>query len=180
MTRSGLCSLLSHGLKSQRFFILFRVLRVRSDNPLACQNLSLWTAHQWRLRYTLVTEEGEKKTSIGFTGKATANYANGDIYEGQFENGIRQGSGVYTCLYTTCLHMSCRYLKGDVFTGSFENNLKTGLGRISYKKGGFFHGQFKDGQRNGEGTLQYANGDIYSGEWKDGKKHGPGTCLSRA
>lgn len=65
-------------------------------------------------------------------GKATANYANGDIYEGQFENGIRQGSGVYTCpCLLTYWRVGCRYLKGDVFTGSFENNLKTGLGRIT-------------------------------------------------
>ncbi|CAE7250773.1 Rsph1 [Symbiodinium necroappetens] len=116
-------------------------------------------------RYTLVTEAGEQKTSIGFTGKATANYANGDIYEGLFENGIRHGQGTYT------------YLKGDVFSGTFDNNQKTGLGRIVYKKGGYYHGHFKGGKREGEGTFQYANGDIFSGYWKDGKKHGSGTYV---
>eukprot|EP00439_Symbiodinium_sp_Y106_P076570 s1480_g15.t1 len=115
--------------------------------------------------YTLVTEAGEQKTSIGFTGKATANYANGDIYEGLFENGIRHGQGTYT------------YLKGDVFSGTFDNNQKTGLGRIVYKKGGYYHGHFKGGKREGEGTFQYANGDIFSGYWKDGKKHGAGTYV---
>jgi len=115
--------------------------------------------------YTLITEEGEKKSSEGFTGKATANYANGDIYEGMFENGVRHGKGTY------------KYLKGDMFDGSFENNLKTGLGRVTYKKGGFYHGHFKDGKREGEGTFKYANGDIYSGFWKANKRHGSGTYV---
>mmetsp|Transcript_3664 Transcript_3664/g.9724 ORF Transcript_3664/g.9724 Transcript_3664/m.9724 type:complete len:218 (-) Transcript_3664:271-924(-) len=117
--------------------------------------------------YSLVPEGGEKKlpTSTGFTGRAVASYTNGDVYEGPFENGIRQGQGKYT------------YFSGDVFTGTFENNLKTGKGRVVYKKGGFYHGFFKDGVRDGEGTFKYANGDIYSGLWKGGKRQGPGTYV---
>ena len=38
---------------------------------------------------------------ISIAGKATANYANGDIYEGQFEKGVRQGAGVYTCAWAS-------------------------------------------------------------------------------
>ena len=86
-------------------------------------------------QYTLTTEAGEKKTSIGFSGKGAAAYTNGDVYEGLFENGARQGSGTY------------KYRCGDVYEGSFENNLKTGLGRVTYKKGGFYHGYFKEGKR---------------------------------
>mmetsp|Transcript_1095 Transcript_1095/g.3346 ORF Transcript_1095/g.3346 Transcript_1095/m.3346 type:complete len:223 (+) Transcript_1095:77-745(+) len=115
--------------------------------------------------YTLTTEAGEQKTSIGFTGKATAKYTNGDEYEGDFKEGIREGAGTY------------RYRLGDVFVGTFANNLKTGVGRVTYKKGGFFHGNFKDGVREGEGTFQYPNGDIYSGMWQKNKRNGKGTYV---
>lgn len=117
-------------------------------------------------KYELIPEEGEKlATSIGFTGKATANYTNGDIYTGEFLDGMRTGKGVYT------------YFKGDVFEGTFKDNVKIGLGRVNYKKGGFYHGHFEDGKRSGEGTFQYANGDIFSGYWKNNKRHGSGTYV---
>jgi len=117
--------------------------------------------------YVLVTDAGEKQTSVGFSGKGKATYPNGDVYEGSFVEGVRQGKGTYKCRAT-----------GDTFEGSWENNLKTGLARVTYKKrGGFYHGYFKEGKREGEGTFKYANGDIYSGMWKDGLRHGPGTYV---
>ena len=98
-------------------------LCARNGSPLVCCGLGLVISLPWgggarkssaAHRYTIVTEAGEQKTSIGFTGtgpvccswrpcarrlsgKATANYANGDIYEGLFENGVRHGQGTYTC-----------------------------------------------------------------------------------
>jgi len=116
--------------------------------------------------YTLKTDAGDKGCSIGYGGKAVAEYANGDVYEGQFANGERHGRGVYTYRDT-----------GARFEGSFANNLKTGLGRMTYKNGAFYHGFFTNGLREGEGTFKYAGGDIYSGMWKQGKKHGKGTYV---
>jgi len=114
--------------------------------------------------YKLVANDTEKPTSIGFSGQGTANYMNGDVYEGTFENGARV-KGVY------------RYYRGDVYTGAFVNNLKSGLGTMKYKKGDFYQGYFKNGLRDGEGTFKYKNGDIYSGMWSAGAKHGPGTYV---
>jgi hypothetical protein len=38
----------------------------------------------------LITADGEEKTmSRNYSGKATANYPNGEIYEGDFLDGIR-------------------------------------------------------------------------------------------
>ena len=34
--------------------------------------------------------------SYGYTGKGTATYPNGDIYDGEFVEGVRQGKGKYT------------------------------------------------------------------------------------
>ena len=46
--------------------------------------------------YTLTTAEGETlESSWDFTGAAKAAYTNGDIYEGQYENGKKNGEGVY-------------------------------------------------------------------------------------
>mmetsp|Transcript_54991 Transcript_54991/g.123783 ORF Transcript_54991/g.123783 Transcript_54991/m.123783 type:complete len:223 (+) Transcript_54991:64-732(+) len=115
--------------------------------------------------YKITNESGDPIKSIGFAGTAKAEYANGDVYEGSFQDGARHGKGKYT------------YFSGDVFDGTFDKNLKVGLGLLTYAKGGFYHGHFKEGLREGEGTFKYANGDIYSGIWKGGKKHGKGTYV---
>ena len=48
------------------------------------------------VKYKLRTENNEEKTSSrGFTGQGTATYENQDIYEGDFIDGIREGTGIY-------------------------------------------------------------------------------------
>eukprot|EP00386_Alphamonas_edax_P003779 GDKI01011399.1.p1 GENE.GDKI01011399.1~~GDKI01011399.1.p1 ORF type:complete len:258 (+),score=61.40 GDKI01011399.1:52-774(+) len=115
--------------------------------------------------YTLVCADGSSVSkSRGYSGKGKATYENGDVYEGEFVDGIKQGKGVYT------------YKNGDKFTGTYHANKRTGLGRIDFNKGGaYYHGYFQDGKRHGEGTEKYVNGDVYSGQWREGKKHGRGT-----
>ena len=39
-------------------------------------------------------------------------------YEGQWENGIKQGNGVYT------------FGSGDIFTGTYDNNVRHGEGKL--------------------------------------------------
>lgn len=47
--------------------------------------------------YTLVKENGETgNSSREYTGKGTATYSNGEIYEGDFLDGVRTGKGKYT------------------------------------------------------------------------------------
>ena len=47
-------------------------------------------------KYIFITENGEeKKTSRGYTSKAIAHYPNGDVYDGYFVEGIREGRGTY-------------------------------------------------------------------------------------
>ena len=73
-------------------------------------------------KYTFTTENGEVKTmSRGYTGKAVANYPNGDVYEGDFLDGIREGRGTY------------RYGKrGDVYNGEWISDKKHGIGKMTY------------------------------------------------
>ena len=109
-----------------------------------------------------------------YTGIGTANYTNGDKYEGDFLKGRRHGQGVLT------------YANGDKYEGEWDTNLKSGIGKASFfKKGaegalvpiGTYHGTFVKGKRSGQGLFMYPNKDRYSGEWKNGLKHGKGTYI---
>lgn len=160
-------------------------------------------------KYELI-EKGKDKPRLHpnpgsqkFTGIGLAKYVkdegNGpewwDEYEGSFNEGLRQGKGVY------------KFKKnGDKFEGIYEENLKHGFGKMTYSRtygdpekddpadpenpptprGGTYIGNYTQGLRgclaradpdltNSEGTFTYVNGDMYVGQWRAGKKHGRGT-----
>lgn len=135
-------------------------------------------------KYTFTTENGEiKKMSRGYTGKAVASYPNGDVYDGDFLDGIREGRGDY------------RYGKnGDLYKGEWIKNMKHGIGKMTYNmsgppkddekqpelKVGEYQGYWENGRRHGEGLFTYPNGDVYSGWWRFGEKEGTGTYSSKA
>ncbi|KAF4658302.1 hypothetical protein FOL46_007028 [Perkinsus olseni] len=136
--------------------------------------------------YSLELEDGTVvHASRDYNGRGRAVYANGEIYNGVFDEGVRHGEGTYW------------YINGDVYTGQFQENEKHGVGRLVYtgKKvvsgeedgegdesraplcGGTYHGQFKEGQKHGHGTYKFDNGDVYSGDWCKGQKHGSGSYV---
>ena len=47
-------------------------------------------------------------------------YENGDIYEGEFKNGIKEGKGIYK--------FNSSELKGDVYEGEFKSGVFEGKG----------------------------------------------------
>lgn len=118
-------------------------------------------------------------TSKGFDGKGVATHENGDVYDGVFLGGKRNGHGVYTFAANK-----------DKFDGGYNDNKRVGLGKYVYSsktgnpeiddaedapaRGGVYHGNY-DGFRSGKGVFKYVNGDTYSGDWKNGKKHGQGS-----
>jgi radial spoke head protein 1 len=120
-------------------------------------------------KYIFVTENREiKSMSRGYTGKATASYPNGDVYEGDFLDGIREGRGIY------------RYGgNGDKYDGEWKQNCKHGIGKMAYNGKGEYQGYWENGRRHGEGVFTYPNGDVYSGWWRFGEKEGTGTYLSK-
>jgi len=136
-------------------------------------------AEEGEKKYKLITENRETKdTSRGCTGKATAFYTNGDKYEGDFLDGIRQGRGIY------------RYdVNGNNYEGDWVENAKHGIGKMIYRKKndddgkitftelGEYHGYWENNRRHGEGVFTYPNGDIYSGWWRFGDKEGKGTYI---
>ena len=122
--------------------------------------------------YQLVNAEGETlKSSRDYNGFGTATYPNGDVYAGDFKDGLRHGEGLYT--YTS----KCTDDLQVTYKGQWENNEKHGIGKQIYIGVGVYYGYWEKGQRNGEGVLTYDNQDVYSGNWKDGKKDGKGTYI---
>lgn len=118
-------------------------------------------------KYKFFTENSEEKTmSRGYTGQASAYYPNGDIYVGDYADGIREGRGVYT--------YGSKGENFDKYEGMWVQNLKHGIGKMIYHGKGEYHGYWENGRRHGEGTFEYSNGDVYTGWWRFGEKNGTG------
>jgi DNA polymerase III epsilon subunit family exonuclease len=98
-----------------------------------------------------------------YSGKERLEFSNGDVYNGEFEDGQRNGQGTYT------------YANGDVYVGEFEDDQRNGEGTYTFADGDVYVGEFEDDQRNGEGTYTFADGDVYNGEFEDGQFNGEGT-----
>jgi hypothetical protein len=71
--------------------------------------------------------------------KGTLQYSNGDIYEGEWKNGKRDGKG--TIIYGN------GEFKGDKYVGDWLNDIKNGEGIYYYAIGDKYYGEWKDGQR---------------------------------
>ena len=112
------------------------------------------------------------KSSRYYTGKAQVSYPNGHLYDGDFQDGVRMGPGIYT--YTL------EEGKIDKYEGEWNANMKHGIGKMIYNESGEYFGRFENGKRHGEGVFTYKNKDIYSGSWMYGKKHGKGTFIFSA
>lgn len=64
--------------------------------------------------------EGEVDYNYNKQGHGVYHYENGDLYEGEFENGLRTGHGDY------------RWTDGSVFRGEWLNDKKNGFGSFKY------------------------------------------------
>lgn len=124
-------------------------------------------------------------------------YKNGDKYEGDWEEDLRSGLGIYYSfvggLYRIRYQGEWRadrphgrgmlYTdKGEPYEGEFMDGLRHGKGRQVYGGrpldgfgGDIYEGDWVEDKRNGRGTLTCANGDIYEGLWANDLKHGEGT-----
>ncbi len=86
----------------------------------------------------------------------------GNSYEGPFQNGMKNGSGLY------------KSFNGDVYRGDFRDDQITGYGRYLYADGRVYVGQFLNWKRHGQGTLTRSDGSQYEGEWIDDAENGRG------
>ena len=115
-------------------------------------------------------QELKEHSSRNYTGRALVTYANNDRYEGEFKDGLREGTGLYT------------YFKEEgqpnTYEGEWLQNKKHGIGKMIFVGFGEYFGRFENGKRHGEGVFKYyKSGNIYSGSWKYGEKNGHGEFI---
>jgi len=89
-------------------------------------------------------------------GKHILSYESGDIYAGEFCDGIRHGFG------------KLQTKDKIIYQGHFTNNKKNGFGKIFYPTGEKYFGSFIDDMKDGEGYFFDKNGNIKSQIWQNG------------
>jgi len=109
--------------------------------------------------------EGSRNDEQQRHGFGKAFFANGDTYEGNYENGKRHGKGSY------------RFINGCLFEGTYLWNKKDGPGTMYYPDGSKYEGNWGEDCKQGVGTYKYVNGDTYEGEWFRNRKNGHGTYI---
>jgi hypothetical protein len=96
-------------------------------------------------------------------------YNSGDVFDGTWENGMREGSGK---LY---------YASGNVayYDGEWRGDRRHGRGVLMGTRGEQFSGVFVDGQLwSGKGCFVFASGNCYDGEWREGRRYNPHTSAT--
>jgi antitoxin component YwqK of YwqJK toxin-antitoxin module len=95
------------------------------------------------------------------SGTGLEEYANGDTYEGQYVNGMKHGSGVFTRKKDNCKLM--REYKFDKLHG---------ISKETHPNGTDVTCVLKDGNENAVNCHQYRNGDFSFAAMCDGRFHG--------
>lgn len=93
-------------------------------------------------------------------GKGRLECFNGDVFEGDFSNGVPSGC--------------CRVLydSGDVYEGTMSGGLRDGQGVLRLRSGDLYKGGFSGGECSGRGCYISAGGDVFDGFFHAGAKHG--------
>lgn len=113
-------------------------------------------------------------------------YGNGDVYDGDWEDGMKQGQGTLTYAqggsYEGEWYNNMRngygvniWPNGDRYAGNWDDNKRNGKGKYTYADGGRYVGEWEEDMRSGQGTNTWANGNIYEGAWQNNQQHGDGT-----
>ena len=79
-----------------------------------------------------------------FEGEGIYCDSEGNIYQGDWVNGMRHGTAKLKCK------------NGDVFMGDFIKDRENGNGQVNYADGKFFNGIYLDGRRNGPGRMLFS------------------------
>ncbi|KAH8095343.1 hypothetical protein JL720_2638 [Aureococcus anophagefferens] len=107
-------------------------------------------------------------------GKARVRYPNGDVFDGWFARGLRDGLGVFEEALTSAL-------TGHTFDGDWKRGLRHGSGTFTSGDGAFSYcGQWRLGRRCGEGTATLRGKVSYAGRWRDDAFHGDGALVDHA
>ena len=132
---------------------------------------------------------GEKNEKGLYSGKGKMEYPNGDVYEGEWKNNMRDGRGKITFVNQSSYdgmwskdkmngQGTYKYFSEDVYEGTFSEGIRSGHGKLTYVNGDVYTGNWKKNRRDGEGKLTYKNGDYFTGNWRKDKRDGEGKLMS--
>ena len=99
------------------------------------------------------------------SGQGKRTWADGTVYEGEWENNTAQGKGIKT------------YNNGSQYSGHFINGERANQGTMKWRNGEIYTGQWKNDQPNGEGTKTFTNGATYTGQFIMGEQSGEGKYI---
>ena len=109
-------------------------------------------------------------------GRGKMEFPDGNIYEGNFGNGLKEGHGVFRWADD-----------GTIYDGSWKNDKKDGTGVYRWADGDIYDGSWKNDKREGRGVDTYAvDGELLDelggcsynakdkidGVFKESKRHG--------
>ncbi len=108
---------------------------------------------------------GSLKNGLPFA-KGKTIFHNGDIYIGCFEDGLRNGFGIYK-FNKKNYDLKSGNVYYDCYTGYWKNGLFHRYGKLKYTNGEQYRGDFKNDKREGYGIFRYNNGRIIKGKWEN-------------
>merc|ERR1712098_257436 len=102
----------------------------------------------------------ETESGLRFHGNGTFMYPGGEVYEGEWKDGKRNGKGKMT------YGQSSRRIIHEVYEGDWEDGKRNGKGKMTYSKwpyssGEVYEGDWEDDKRNGKGKMTYSSGAVY-------------------
>jgi len=98
--------------------------------------------------------------SSGMENYVVINYKNGNRYEGELNNDLREGQGTLF------------YSDGDRYEGEWENDKRHGFGKLFLTNGSYYEGEWIEDYINGFGKFVYSSGVTYEGDFQDTIYHG--------
>lgn len=105
------------------------------------------------------------KTGSGKLVWENENKTKEESYEGDFQNNLFEGKGVY--LWGT----------QKKYVGEWKNGVMDGEGVFTWKDGREYKGKFKKDKKEGYGVLTWQDGRIWKGNWKLDKQDGIGEMV---
>ena len=140
---------------------------------------------------SIETGERIKFVNGSFQGKVKVEYANGETYEGDWENGYRNGCGCYRYsnkdFYRGYWKYGERWTNTNIgqesvyhsfgtkttYVGEFDHDIFNGRGKLLKDDStDYYEGFFSDGVKNGYGTAFIKNIGTLKMSWLSGKRHG--------
>lgn len=111
------------------------------------------------------TADGDSGTYLGEcvqeqpNGRGEVSYDNGDSLQGDFKDGVVDGSATY------------RSVGGNVYEGGFQEGKRHGTGMYTWAQGSSYNGEWIDDQRHGNGVFTWSNGNRFEGEFRNNKRY---------